>query len=89
MMPQKPIDVGGILAVTDPVERNRLLLEAMDAVRALQAELGAARSAAVTEVYREHGGTRAAELLGVSRTALYKAVGDATVRPHRGGGADR
>ena len=71
-----PFDLNTIRAIEDPLQRHVELLRALEAVKACQQELMAARGATVYELYTRDGAAKAARLLGISRAGLYKLIAE-------------
>ena len=74
MMPQDSFDLEKIRANPDPLERNQKYLVVLDQLRELQSAIAAERGATIYEVYVTHGAPKAAKLLGMTRTALYRVI---------------
>lgn len=62
-------------AVKDPAERAHKALMAMEDARDLMEALGEARARAVHQIYQNHGASKAARMLGISRVNLYRVIG--------------
>jgi DNA-binding phage protein len=71
-----PVDLAAIRSIEDPLQRNALLLRALEDTRVLQKELMIARGAAIYELYTREGASKAARLLGISRAGLYKLIAE-------------
>jgi ribosomal protein S12 methylthiotransferase accessory factor YcaO len=66
--------VAALTAHPDPVVRAQQALVEIENARTLMEELALERAKAVYELYKQHGASKAARLLGINRVNLYRVI---------------
>lgn len=78
--------VAALTAQQDPVVRAHQALVEIENARTLMEDLALERAKAVCELYKQHGASKAARLLGINRVSLYRVIRELPeVKAHRNG----
>ena len=78
--------VATLTAQPDPMVRAQQALVEIENARTLMEQLALERAKAVYELYKQHGASKAARLLGINRVNLYRVIRELPeVKVHQNG----